>query len=84
MHSDRVNLLGVAYAKEQALVGCRAVAGPAEQLFGALPASRADCHCRSDAVTIAFRADELDPQPMIPVAPVVAEQDRWFASVQQQ
>ena len=81
---ERINLLVVAYAKEKALVGCRAVAGSAVQFFGALPVSRADYHLRSDAVSIAYRADEFDTQPMVLVSSVVTEQDRRFTSVQQQ
>src|SRR5205085_8407172 len=74
LHFQLVRLLTRAEAEEQAHIGGREVARPAEQVFASARAARADGDARADAVAIALRADEADAEPVITIAVVVPEE----------
>src|SRR6266705_2939656 len=68
-------------SKEQARVGCRAIARAAQTLLSSPPSTSRDRNFHTDAIAIAGCSCQCNAQPVVPVAPVVSQQRGWFSYV---
>src|SRR5581483_4994627 len=81
---DAVNLRGPADAQDFARVVRGEAAAAARLQATAFHPSRSPHDDRADRAGVALRGDQIQPQPVLPIATLVAQQQRRFAVIRDQ